>query len=511
MGQLDSGAQQLATGLGEYSTGVQTYADGVGQLADGAGQSASGAKQLATAGSKLSSGADTLANGASGISGGLKTLQNGSKQTQGLGTKTNAANVAQFAGGLEQYQSAMSGFAASTDEQLAQTPLACPEQIPADQCAIFYAGVKAGTGAAAQGSTDLATGASGLAQAAGGLDAIVDGLRFGPDGKTGVTAFASGLQTFAGGLGSYTDGVGKLAKGLDELADGADELATGGQQLATGSGQLADGATQLASGTAQSADGAQQLYSGVSKLSDGGATLADGTEKFATGLDEGKDQIPSYDKDLRDKLSSVVTTPVEAPTATEIFPNQASTTLLTVMALWLGALATFLIIRALPARVLASMKPSWRLALEGVLPAALIGIVQAGLLTGVLGRLLHLDASHVAALLGLSVLTAVTFAMINHALVAWFGGAGRFVSVVVIVIAAAGSITSALPEAFDTISPFLPTTPALEGLRAVVSDAAGAGNAAALVAGWLIIATVASILAVARRRVVAPLLVAVHA
>ena len=102
-------------------------------------------------------------------------------------------------------------------------------------------------------------------------------------------------------------------------------------------------------------------------------------------------------------------------------------------------------------------------------------------------------------------LAALTFAMINHALVAWFGGVGRFVSVVVIVLAAAGAITSALPEAFDTITPFLPTTPALAGLRAIVSDSAGAGNHAALLVGWLIIATAASILAVARRRMLDPL------
>jgi putative membrane protein len=516
LGQLDSGAQQLATGLGEYSTGVHQYAKGVGQLADGAGKSATGAKKLAKAGKKISSGADELADGATGLAGGLKTLQNGSKQTQGLGTRSNAKNVAQFAGGMKQYEGFLRALStAKTPEQVAAVnkQLVCPPQLPAESCPAYYAGLTAGSSAAYGGlqspdggkTPGLVDGASGLAKAAGALDQIVSGIRFGPDGESGINAYATGMHQFANGLGQYTGGIGQLATGLGQLATGTDKLATGGKQLATGADQITDGATQLASGTAQSADGAQKLYSGVSKLSDGGAKIADGTDKFATGLDKGKDQVPSFDKTLRNKLSSVVATPVKTPTVTEIFPNQASTTLLTVMALWLGALATFLIIRAVPARVLASMKPSWRLALEGVLPAALIGVVQAGILTGVLSALLKLDASHTGALLGLSMLTAVTFAMINHALVAWFGGAGRFISVVVIVIAAAGAITSALPEAFDTITPFLPTTPALDGLRAIASDGAGAGNAAALVAGWLIIGTVASILAVARRRVISPL------
>ena len=44
------------------------------------------------------------------------------------------------------------------------------------------------------------------------------------------------------------------------------------------------------------------------------------------------------------------------------------------IALWIGALATYLVLRAaVPAGVLTPMKPSWRLALEGLLPGAIIG------------------------------------------------------------------------------------------------------------------------------------------
>ncbi len=561
LSQLGNGAQDLSSGMGQYASGVHQYADGVGQLADGAGQSADGAQQLATGGKQLASGADQLAGGAhtlssggqklassadqlaegaDGIAGGLKTLQKGSKQTQGLGTTSYAKNVTRFAGGVAQYEAAMEFLSTATPAQLSGSQqfagLACPAQLPAESCPAYYAGLTAGTTAAYQGlqspdggrTPGLVTGAAGLAKGAGGLDQIVSGLRFGPDGKTGVTAFADGLGQFASGLGAYTGGVtklsgglgsfadgvgayaggvGQLATGLGQLADGTDELAVGGQQLAIGADKIAGGTAQLADGTQQSADGAAKLYDGVSKLSDGGEKLADGTGKFANGLEKGKDQIPSYDKTLRNKLSSVVTTPVKSDLVRKIFPDEASTTLLMMIALWLGALATFLILRAVPARVLSSMKPSWRLALEGILPAAVVGVVQAGALTAALGALLDLSASAVGVLLGLSIVTALSFAAINHALVAWFGGVGRFISVTVLVIAAAGAITSALPAAFDTIIPFLPTTPALDGLRAIVSDGSGAGHAAALLVGWLIIGVAASVLAVARRRVLSPLAV----
>ncbi len=514
--QLDDGAQELASGLGQYATGVHQYASGVDELADGTGQSAAGARQLAKGGKKLASGADQLAEGADGIAGGLKVLQNGSKQTQGLGTKSYAKNMAGFAGGLKQYEGFTRALSsATTPEEVAKInpQLVCPSQLPAEACPAYYAGLTAGSTAAYQGlqspdggkTPGLVSGASGLAKGAAGLDSIVSGLRFGPDGDTGVRAYAKGVNSFADGVGEYADGVAQLATGLGKLASGTDKLALGGHELAVGADQIADGAGQLAGGTSQSATGAAALYDGVSKLSEGGEKLADGTGKFADGLDKGKDQIPSYDKTLRNKLSSVVTTPVTTDTVQKIFPDQASTTLLTVIALWLGALASFLILRAVPARVLSSMKPSWRLALEGVLPAVVVGVVQAGVLTAVLGALLHLDGSEIAALGGFAVLTAVTFAVINHALVAWFGGVGRFISVLVIVIAAAGAITSALPEAFDAIAPFLPTTPALDGLRAIVSGGSGAGNAAALLVGWSIIGAAASVLAVARRRMIAPL------
>ncbi len=493
------------------------------------------------------------------MAGGLKALQNGSTQTQGLGTKPFAAGVStyatgskayfegvteyaggvgQFANGLGRYEDAFQALSEASPAEIADLnpQLVCPDDLSDEACDGYYAGLQAGTAAAyqglqspddgrtpgladastrlAQGATALAggarqlsDGAAGLAQGAGGLDQILTALRFGtdPDEVGGVKAFVVGTRAFASGLEKYTDGVGQLSTGLGQLASGTDQLAAGGQQLATGADQLASGTSQLADGTSQSADGAQQLYAGVGELADGGEKLADGTTQFADGLDKGKDQIPSFSKELRNKLSSVVTTPVRTPITTEIFPNEASTTLLTVIALWLGALASFLLLRTVSSRVLSSMKPSWRLALEGVLPAMAVGAVQALVLAGVVGALLKLSAADFGALTAYAVLTAVTFAVVNHALVAWFGGVGRFISVAVLVLAAAGTITSALPAAFDVITPFLPTTPALDGLRAIVSGGTGAGNDAALLVAWLLIAGIASVLAVARRRVLHPL------
>jgi putative membrane protein len=71
--------------------------------------------------------------------------------------------------------------------------------------------------------------------------------------------------------------------------------------------------------------------------------------------------------------------------------------------------------------------------------------------------------------------------------------------VVVVVVAIAGTLTAAVPG-FFALAPYLPLTPAVQGLRAVVSEGGGVVAAAGLLLGWLLLAISASVLAVTRRR-----------
>ena len=139
--------------------------------------------------------------------------------------------------------------------------------------------------------------------------------------------------------------------------------------------------------------------------------------------------MPSYDKSTRTKLAEVVATPVTSERPTSLFADIANTTFLAAIALWLGGLASFIVLRAVPSSVLTSMKASWRLAAEALLPAAGIAAVQAVALTAVLQVLLELNVGQVARLLPFLLLAGVAVAAVNQALVAWLGGVGRFVSV----------------------------------------------------------------------------------
>lgn len=511
--QLDRGADQLSAGASDLSDGVGRFSTGLGQLSSGVTRTANGADDLAggtadlTAGAKrLARGADDLADGADELVGGVGALRNGTEEQPG-GTKAYAAAVREFAGGLGQYQDQLSAYATQTDAQLAQT-VPCPAELPEASCPVFYAGLRAGTSVGAQGLADqggqpgLLTGADQLADGAAGINTGVSQL------QTGARTYAKGVDTFAAGVGGLATGAGKLATGTDQLASGLDRLATGARQsatgaraLATGTSQLSTGAAQLAVGTGQSANGAGQLADGLTKLSTGSQGLADGTREFADGIAEGRSEVPTYTENERERLSGVVSAPVTVPASDGAsYSDIATTTLLVVLALWLGGLAAYLVLRPVTNRVLASMKPSWRLAFEALGPAAVIGAVQAVVLSVVLQRLLDLSAGQTAALVPFAVLSAVTFAAVNQALVAALGGLGRFLSVLAAVVVTAGALTAAAPALFATIAPYLPLTPALQGVRALVSDGGGVGPAVGVLIGWLLLGISVSMLSVARRR-----------
>ena len=296
----------------------------------------------------------------------------------------------------------------------------------------------------------------------------------------------------------------QLATGTAQLAAGVAQLATGGQGLATGATRLSTGVSQLSGGGQGLADGAAKLATGTTKLSAGADKLADGSQQLADGLAKGADKIPTYDTQARQNLSTVVAAPVSTPVVHSAFSDVATTTLLATLALWVGGLASFLVLRPVSARALSSMQPSWRLALNSLTPAAVIAAAQAVVLSVVLTVLLDLGAGQSVSLLAMSLLAGLTFAASNHALAAWFGGAGRFVSVLFLVLAVAGAITSAVPAFFDAVTPLLPLTPALRGMRAVVTGAGGGAGDAGLLLAWLVLGLLAGVAAVARRRVARP-------
>ena len=477
LGQAASGAHQLTTGAQQAGSGATQLADGVGQLSSGAAQLASGAAQASAGAAQLPSGASQLAGGARQLSGGIGDLASG--------LDTAAANVVN--------PDLKKGAAATTDAAgaaLAQTTAlggkigalaqSCAEQgAPLQLCGQIAALIGDPESATPADGTVAAVGrAAGTAQYAAGLTAGgIDQL----------------LTQTSGGLQAAAEGAHRLQAGADGLAAGADQLASGASSLADGVAQLATGSEGLAQGTSELSTGAGSLATGVNELATGAASLAG-------GLDTAVSQIPTYSQQQADATAKVVADPVTTSGLGTTLFGAAAIPLLAVVALWFGSLATFVALQAVPRHALSSRRSSATLALRSLAPAAGIGAAQGILVTAVAQVAAKYDIGTLWAFGGLCLVAGVAFAAVNQALVAVFGGAGRWVSAIVGVTALATGIVSTIPGILASIGGALPTAPASTALLATVTSSTGLGAGIGGMLVWAGLAFVATIIAVTRRR-----------
>ena len=70
------------------------------------------------------------------------------------------------------------------------------------------------------------------------------------------------------------------------------------------------------------------------------------------------------------------------------------------------------------------------------------------------------------------------------------------------VLTTVSAVTSAVPTVFDSLRPLSPVSPALDGLRALITDSTGVAGAVFALLGWAGVGLAASAMAVLRRRTV---------
>jgi len=438
-GSLASGVDQIASGAGDLASGADKLATGADQAAAGVGQLAGGLSQIDSKVAAMPAGTRALADGAAQVSAGLTGLSSGAGQT--------ASGAAALATGLTAYTSGVDGLAATC---------AASGAAPA-----FCANL---SGLAAQGGglRDGATGVSGgTAQLSGGLSQLVPGA-----------------TQLAGGVDQLADGMPALAAGVHQSATGAATLASKLPQLATGVRGVADGADQLASGATTAATGADELTSGLQALSDGSAKLGTGASDLSTGLGEGVSKIPTYSEAERAQLAAVAATPVVADVARDNAVKNNGAGLapyFMALALWVGSLAIYLLLRPLSPRALASGAPSPLVALAGYLPGALLGAAQGAALALVLQFWIGIGAASTWGLIGVGMLAGLAFVAMNQALVGLLGAPGRFIAVILagLQLASAGGTypVATAPGFFGWLHDVLPLTYAVDALRRVVAGA----------------------------------------
>lgn len=449
-------------------TGYSTIHDQLAKAVGGADRLAGGSKDLTTAQRKLRDGATEAASGAGALSSGLDTLR---EKTADLpdksaelasGAKQVAAGTAKVSGTADAVSNAADDFVASLDETN-------------------------GT--------------------------IADKLRAQGFDEDQVDTVMSTLGRLRAPVDAAHEKVSDAGQRLDELNSGA-------QRVSSGAAALAASAPALADGIDDAADGANALAHGTDKLRDGENSAVAGTHKLSNGagelekkLKQGLGQVPNPDAQARDNTAKTIAD----PTAVHNVGNAQAATygaglapFFLALAAWIGGFVLFLLFRPLSRRALAAGRRAWKTVLAGWLPVAAMGVVQMVILYLVVTFAVGLRPAYWFATFGFLVFSSIAFIGLLHGLNALFGAVGKFLGLLLLIlqlVSAGGTFPwQTIPDVLYPLHYLLPMSYVVDGLRHLIygGGLAGVGIDVAVLAGWLLLGLLLSLLAARRQRVWTP-------
>lgn len=504
--QLAAGSQELAGGLGEFHDGIRQLSAGSSDLADGAGDLAGGAAGLADGLGELHSGLGDLATGGAELAGGLDEL---------------AAGTADLPGEIAPLQEGINGLEGGANQLVAGIEAQAEglAQLAESVCAMDANGqLCLNLQALAAASPELAGGAAALADGAREIGAGV-GQMTAPDGEFaqlsgGLAALTEGANALVDGLSAVHDASGDAANGAKDLAGGASELAGGAGDLRDGIGaleggssELGEGAAALSSGAVELADGIDELESGVGELASGSAELRDGAGELADGLGEAVDQIPTYPDEYRANAAQIIADPVAvaggSDAAFDLNLTRNWIGFFTVIALWISALWIYTSVPTTISNFTATTRSSAWVSLRSLALPALVAIGQGLTVTILVAIFGDVSGGRLIGFGVLASLIAVTFLLVQRALLAVAGRIGLVVSLGIAILAIATALTSAMPSTVRALVGWLPIGAATEALNGLENSlpigGAIVGVVVWAVAGWAVIA-----LDIRKRRVALP-------
>ncbi|MBB2976094.1 putative membrane protein [Microbacterium endophyticum] len=435
-GTLDSFAQ-LHTGIGEIGGGLSKIADDTDAASTGAGTIAGYSEDLAT--------------GLADIRDVLGLLPDGARDLGRL-SADGAAGSAQLAEALG-------------ERSLRASELAAAQTLTADALAELEAAIRA----------DPTAPMSDLLGTVVALQDEVDGM-------------ASQLYEQGGSLANDA-----------EYAVG---VAAADAVLADVSGPVARGLTTLDGYVGDTAEVSEAIGTGIATLSTDLGELGAATGTVVDDLDTISADIPDYSAAQQKSIAAVVSTPITADVTSVAGPTTARAATLGAVvpvALWLGALATFLVVAPFSRTRLTTAVSALRIAADSAMVAVAVGFVQA-VLVWIAIVIVGIPATRLGVAFAFTVVAAMAFALLHQALVALMGRAGLVVSVVALGLQLVASGTLA-PHSSESALGFLPLSLALQGAQALVGGSLHAVLSAAIgLAIWGVIAALLTVAAVARAR-----------
>lgn len=562
-----AGAASLAKGLGSAQDATGKLSSGADALYGGSKRLTSGLHQARTGSASLSAGLSKAAKGAADLREGLSTLGKGAaqlaegnrevyRQVHALSPTVNRAadtyapvlekngdrirqaalTLAEgadgFADALDGLPREVQGSAGTARQELRAVQRwlsAHPDADPELRALVERAAGSAGDLASAAGrlqdrlgtqegrldglartARTVADDARELAAAAPGLGSALDDARdtFNQLDK-GLRRLADGASGLRDGAGQALDGASSLSRGLGTLGGGARSLSTGLSRLDDGATDLNTGLASLASGAGKLDDGIGTLQRGAGRLGSGLVKLTDGSGELAGKLGDGAAQIPDYGARERDSRTDMMSDPVRL--ATEVdneVPNYGTgfAPFFVPLALWVGAMVTYMLLRPLNPRLLAGSAPAWRTALAGWLPGVAMGTLQVAVLLAVLRFGLGLEAADWPGTAAFLVLVTAAFLAVVQAVNALLGPPGRVAVLALLMLQLTSSAGTypieTSPGFFQAISPWLPMSWVVSAMRRLVSggDTTVVWQACGVLSAFVALGLALTVLAVHRGR-----------
>ena len=518
---LSDGAGQLAAGTAEASQGATQLADGLQELDDTTAALPDTARTIDEQANSLADGirglAENIANAAAEVTNVVTGLDDILSDAQNLsGDATELVDtVTTLTDGTDDVatnsQALLDDWDALSEEQrqaavqeLANTAADAHENVSSlhdgAQSLADDASALVGSSAANGASTGLTA----LAEDGHDLQSLLDSVH------EGAERADEGSQLMYEGADRLTAATGTLVEGADELSGAIGTAASASGDLSEGLATLSEGADELNAGTDQLVTGTNDATAGAGDLQNGLGELDDGSTELATGLDEGRDEVPTYTDEEGDHLASTASDPVEleeqrahevAGYGWGLAPYFMS------LALWVGSMGYFLMRPALNLRRIVGSSSTIRAVLASIMPAVLMSLVQSSLMVTLVRFGVGIDMANTAGVYALSFFTSLTFFLLNQFLVAALGPPGRFFALVLIVLqlsAAGGTYPiETAPPFLQRLHGWLPLTHSVDGLRSLV--AGGPFDTAWVllpIAAWCIISLlglVAVVLVVSRK------------
>lgn len=479
---------------------LQRAVDGSNKIQSGLQDASFGTKSLNTGlqsaynGSKiLKNGLSEFANGSDDFYGGFVTVQQGKNVSFLQGVNDLATGSANLADGLSTLSSSVATFQIGIAQiATSSSTLLVSSQLISEGLNQSVAGINSSTLALDNASSLLATYLTNHPEATASVElqkaiAVISDTNSGlKNVATGTSQLAVKQQQFNYGLSLANNGLLNLNAGIRQIADGVKNLSNGAQKIADGantardgSQNLADGAKKIRDNLYKLKDGSENLVSGIEKLNQGSLNLLSGLNDISNGVFTLRDKLDSAAKTIfgktdpskTEKQAIVMAAAVDvADQSVNLVANNGTgfAPYFVPLALWVGAMAIFFLIDP-------ELKGSFNLVkiFDKIFIVAVIGLLQAAILDLVLVKVLGLLVLSFKKLFVFSVLMSWSFIAIQYFLTMLLADAGKFVSILLLMLQLTSSAGSypyeTLPAFFQTINPFLPMTYCVTALREIIS------------------------------------------